>query len=704
MLFKKSSLTLAVASLSLTPVFLPVLSLADETATAEPVELETYTVTAVRENRISTGATGLPLEIKDTPQAISVISSEDMLQHGATGSNDALDLMNGIDVQGWETNRSTLNARGFEVQLTQVDGIGTSNDYATIIGEYDTYIFEKIELIRGANSLLTGVGNSSGTVNYVRKRPANEDEGELILSAGSYDLRRAALDYNKVLTSDGTWAGRVVAAREDSGSHIRDLENKRTTFYGVIDGQIGDSGVLTAGVNYQKNDQSSPMWGSLTLNYVDGDPAEFDVDSSTSADWTYWNTENRSAFVEYLHHLGGSWQAKLSYTLSDYNGQSRLLYAYTNEGGLQDDNTGLIGWPYAGYTEKRSSVIDASINGEFELGGRYHTAVAGVSYIDEENDTWSRDVLSGGFLPYPAFDEYDGNDYAEPEFGEKTKRGEGEKKLTRLYAASRLEVADTVHAVVGLNAIKLEREGSSIYGAVSTSTHYPDLEEVSPYAGLTWDVTEDVVTYVSYSDIFQNQDEGDFNGDYLDPMKGVNYEAGVKAELLDDRLLATFAVFKAIQEGVATYGGINDNGQSYYVPTDVNSVGYEAEIGGEVTDNSNLVVGFVRLKVTDADGNNASPWIPRSVLKIRYDARVPAVPALKLGFNFKRESDAYNNAGYQQEAFSLVNAFAAYDINDQATLRLNVNNVFDEKYVEGLPYGGIYGAPANASMTFSYNF
>ena len=366
MLLKKSPLALAVVGLALST---PLTAVADESET-DVVELDTYTVTAVRENRISTGATGLPLEIKDTPQSISVIGAEEMLEYGATGSNDALDLMNGIDIQEWETNRSTLNARGFEIQLTQVDGMGTSNDYATIIGEYDTYVFEKIELIRGANALLTGVGNSSGTVNYVRKRPTNEDQGEVILSAGSYNALRGALDYNKVLTEDGTWAARFVVAREDSESHVRDLENERTTLYAVIDGQVGDNGVLTAGINYQKNDQSSPMWGSLTLNYVDGDPAEFDVDSSTSANWTYWNTENRSAFVEYLHDLGGSWQAKLSYTLSDYNGQSRLLYAYTNEGGLQDDNTGLIGWPYAGYTEKQSSVIDANLSGEFELGGR----------------------------------------------------------------------------------------------------------------------------------------------------------------------------------------------------------------------------------------------------------------------------------------------------------------------------------------------
>ncbi len=36
------------------------------------------------------------------------------------------------------------------------------------------------------------------------------------------------------------------------------------------------------------------------------------------------------------------------------------------------------------------------------------------------------------------------------------------------------------------------------------------------------------MAYVSHSDIFQNQDQTDFNGIYLAPVKGVNVEAGVK--------------------------------------------------------------------------------------------------------------------------------------------------------------------------------
>ena len=94
-----------------------------------------------------------------------------------------------------------------------------TNAWGTVVGREDTFLFERIELIRGANGLLTGVGNASGTINYVRKRPRNVDGGELVLTAGSFDQRRLAIDYNRVLTDDGAWAARVVASHEDKDSH-----------------------------------------------------------------------------------------------------------------------------------------------------------------------------------------------------------------------------------------------------------------------------------------------------------------------------------------------------------------------------------------------------------------------------------------------------------------------------------------------------
>ena len=668
--------------------------------------LQTVVVAGKRANRISKGATGLAMDVKDTPQSISNLDKEDIAAFGATDSNEALRMATGINVEQYETNRAVFNSRGFEVQLTQVDGLGMTNDWGTVVGQQDTFIFERIELIRGANGLLTGVGNSSGTINYVRKRPLNEDRGEVSVTLGSYDARRIALDYNKRLADDGAWAGRLVVAHDDKDSYLRGLHDKRSTLYGVVDGQLGDNGVLTLGFTAVDAKQKSPMWGSLTLNRVDGSQADFDVSSSTSQDWTYWNTRSQSVFAEYTHALAADWEAKLTYNHRHSVEEAHLLYAYTNAGALNNDNTGLIGWPYGSVVTTNNDVLDANVSGQFTAFGRRHSLLAGVSNSRQRTATDLTAPLDNAFLPLPAFP-YAGDAYPEPSWGPRTPDSSGRQALTRFYAASRVALTDALKAVVGVNAIKLKREGSSRYGNTSTATNYPNTEKTSPYAGLTYDITPATLAYVSYSDIFQNQDQTDVDGNYLAPMKGVNEEVGVKSEWLDKRLLTTAAVFTSRQQGLATEAGKipagkPNAGNSYYEPRDVKSRGFEFEATGQVGKDTRLTLGMARLKLTGPDGGSTYEWIPRTTVNFRYVTRLAALPALELGVGGRWQSDVRKIGGARQDAYLLANGFAAYALNERTTLRLNVNNLFDKKYVGGLSYGAIYGAPRNASVTLDY--
>jgi len=665
-------------------------------------QLAAVVVTTRRENRVSTGATGLPMDIRETPQTISVIDAGQMRDFGVTGTNEALALGTGINIDQYETNRATFNARGFEIQSTQIDGLGMTNDWGTVVGQMDTFMFEKIELIRGANGLLTGVGNASGTINYVRKRPRNENGGEVQLTVGSHGLRRGAVDYNRILSEDGSWAGRLVVAHEDKDSYLRSLHDKRTTIYGVVDGQIGDNGILTLGFAHQNHKQRSPMWGSLTLNYLDGRQAEFPRSSSTSQDWTYWNTRSNTAFIEYAHGLSSGWEVKTTYSKRRAVEATALLYAYAPAGGLNPDNTGLVGWPYRSQTTTDNDLLDVNVNGAFNAFGREHTLIAGISHSRQKTSTDEYTFDDAYlFLPLPPFP-YGGNVYPEPEWNPKTPSSSGEQKLTRLYAATRLTLSDRLKAIVGVNAIRLQREGSSRYGSVVTATDYPDTEEISPYLGFTYDFTPDVLGYVSYSDIFQNQDQTDFDGNYLDPVKGVNYEAGVKADWLGKRLLTSFAVFHAEQKGLAVYAGMNPSNQYYYVPRDVKSRGFEFEATGMITRDTRLSAGLTRLYMDGPEGSSTFEWVPRTTVNVKLDTRIAAMPGLRAGIGGRWQSDVYKRGGAKQDAYLVANAFAAYELTDDATLRLNINNVFDKKYVGGLAYGAIYGAPRSAMLTLEY--
>jgi outer-membrane receptor for ferric coprogen and ferric-rhodotorulic acid len=660
--------------------------------------LDRIFVKGKRETRVSKGATGLPIAIKDTPQSISTIEQEDMANFGLTGSNNALRLATGINVDQYETNRATFNSRGFEVQLTQIDGVGMTNDWGTVVGQQDTFLFERIELIRGANGLLTGVGNSSGTINYIRKRPKNVDGGEVNATYGQWGQLRGALDYNKVLTEDGSWAGRLVVTHEDKDSYLRALNDKRSTVYGVVEGQVGDDGALTFGVTLNDSKQHSPMWGSLILKRADGTQVEFDQSASTSVDWTYWNTKSQSAFIEYTHRLAQGWEAKATYNYRHGEEATKLLYAY---GTLNADNTGLQGWPYHSASSTNNRLFDLNVNGEYNAFGRKHTVLLGVS---RSTQTTSTDIYSAPtdqmYLPLPAFP-YGGDAYTEPTWGARTFDRSGEQTLTRAYAVTHLSLTNELKAIVGLNAVKLQREGSSAYGSATNATNYPDTKKTTPYAGLTYDFTPDVLGYVSYSTIFQNQDQTDANKNYLDPMKGKNAEVGVKADWLNKSLLTTFAVFTSEQKGLATLGGVLADQTYWYEPKDVKSKGFEFEATGRINKDSKITVGYTRLILTGPDGNSIYDWVPRTTINAVYDTRVPMVKGLHLGVAARWQSEVVGpNAS--QGAYLVANAFASYDINDKTTVRLNLDNLFDKKYLGGIAYGAIYGAPRNAAVTLSY--
>ncbi len=668
---------------------------------ADTISLGELTVTAKREFRTSQGATNLPLTIKETPQTISTIDQQAMRDFATSGTNDALRLGTGLTVDEWETSRTSYSSRGFDIMLTQIDGLGMTNDWGLVVGQQDTYLFDRIELIRGANGLLTGVGNASGTINYVRKRPINHDGGEFSVRAGSHDLARVALDYNKVLTDSGSWAARFVVAHEDSDSYLRGLHDRRTSAYGVVEGQVGTAGVLTAGFAYTEYLQQSPMWGSLTLMLADGSQTEFDASASTSQDWTYWELSSANAFVEYAHTFSDDWAASLTYNHRTGNSATKLFYAYSLTGTLNADRTGLLGWPYRSQGDSRADIVDANVSGRFQAFNRSHEVIAGLSLSRQDNYTDAYNIVSSPSAVLPAFP-YAGDIYAEPVWGDTYVGSDGDQSLVRFYAATRLALTDHVKAIGGLNAIQLKRDGTSIYGG-GVNLDNETTEKVSPYAGLTVDLTDNLLAYASYSDIFQAQDQRDINGAFLAPMKGVNFEIGLKAEWLNRRLLTTAAYFDAQQKGLATEAGFDPVAQrSYYEPRDVTSRGFELEATGRLGESTHLTAGFTHMDLTGPDGNDIYEWVPRTIVSLRADTRLPALPQLRFGAGLRWQSDIEKNGGARQDAYLLVNAFAAYELNQSATIRLNVDNLTDEKVLRTVQYGAIYNAPRQFSIAFDY--
>jgi outer membrane receptor for ferric coprogen and ferric-rhodotorulic acid len=668
--------------------------------------LETVLITAKRDDRVSKGAIGLDLDIADTPQSITVVTSEQMDKFGATNINDALRLATGINVEEWETNRTNYMARGFEIKNTQVDGVGLPNDWGIVTGAMDSFGYEKLEVIRGANGLLTGVGNSAGTINYVRKRPTNVARASIDVSAGSWDRRRIEADYSTPFTDDGKWAGRVVVAAEEQDSYLRLLSNDRTFVYGVIDGQLGERSTLTLGASYQDANTDGNMWGALVLAYTDGTQAEFGRSASTALDWTFWDTENTTAFAEYTFKLADAWDFKLTYNYRKYEDDSKLFFAYTNAGIDRDTGLGLWGNPGSWPTQDEAHLLEASVNGRFELFGREHEAMVGVSYGSGEHTQQMRptDPNDPSWGELPAFP-YPGDAFAEPTWGPAEVDSFTDQWLKRGFGATRLSVTDQLKAIVGFNYAEYHRDGSLSGGVPFDQTE----SEISPYAGLTYQVLDQLMLYGSYSDIYQPQDQYDIDGQYLVASKGLNYEVGVKAELLDKRVLATVALFKAEQEDLATFAGMSDGGQYYYEGVDVKSKGIEVEVVGRLSQHVDLVFGYTSLQLEGAQGEDIYEWVPRRTANLSLSARLPSFTAVSFGINGRWQSDIskldeYTNVVIRQDSYATLNAFARWDVTDKLHVRANVRNITDEKYITSLYQVGFYAAPRNYELGVGYRF
>lgn len=715
--FRRSALVSAIALASL-----PAAVLAQQ---AEPTLLDAIQVSAERDEPASestgsysagTTSTALKLNLghRETPQSVSVITRKQMDDFGEVDVNDVLEGTTGVTVESVETDRTYYTSRGFDINNFQYDGVGLPAVYDNVQGDLDTAFYDRIEVLRGANGLMTGTGNPSATINFIRKRPTAETRAAVAVTGGSWDNRRVVGDLSGSLTDSGKVRGRVVAGYQERDSWLDRYSQQKQMFYGVLEADLTASTLLALGHATQTSDTDSPLWGALPLFHTDGTATGYSRSTSTSADWSYWDNVQHNSFVELTQRLGGGWQVKGSVLRLENDSNSELFYQF----GTPDPQTGegLMAYPSQYDLNTEQYVADLSASGPFRLAGRTHELVVGASRARSETVDESR-YGQGIGDPLPPLDEWTG-DYPRPVFDNGTAGSDWTDRETSTYAAARWTLTDRLTAITGIRLAWLDSTGTS-YGA-SKATSY-DAEE-TPYAGLVYDLNDNHSVYASYSEIFTPQTEVDINRDRLDPIEGANYELGLKGEYLDDRLRSTVALFRTRQDNLAEAAGTFENGvDTYYRGVEgITSEGVELELAGEVSDSVQLFAGYTWINIEDADGHSAKSFIPEHLAQLRGIWKVPGVNGLELGSQLRWQSAISQvqgvattgaNAGQtivtEQDSYAVLDLMASYDFARNWNATLNVNNVTDEKYIESLKkFGasaqGFYGEPANANLTVSW--
>jgi len=676
-------------------------------AVADAQELDAVQVTGQRVDNRSAMATRLDLSLRETPQSVSVLDRDLLDDFALTSANDALGLVPGVGVEQVETDRTYYTARGFDIVNFQRDGLGLPLPYGIQNGDLDTAPYERIEVLRGANGLMSSTGNPSATVNFVRKRPTEAFQGSVAVALGSWDTWRVDADVSGPLGAGGAVRGRAVAAWEEGDSYLDRHAREKQVAYAVVEADLGTSTVLAAGASYQHNRPQSPLWGALPLYYTDGTPTRFDVSTSTAADWAYWDGRDARVFVDLAHGFGNGWQARVALNHEDLRDDTQLFYVY----GTPDRETGLglFAYPsdYAGHY--RASFADAWASGPLRLFGREHEVVAGASVArgrNQETSWYGNDIGT----PLPPLEEFDGR-YPKPAFDAFSDGSDYDYARSSLYATVRWNLHDRLKLVTGASRSRVDTEGHS-YGEPNDF----DDTRTTPFAGLVLDLGRHHSLYASHGEIFNPQSETDAENRLVGALTGDNAELGWKGEWLDGALNASLALFRARQRNLAEAAGFDPGtGRTYYAGIDAESRGYEAEIAGHVA-NWRLSAGYARLRIEDDDGAAARTYVPRQTLRVAATWQAP-LPGLRLGARLRWQDAIHDDQVAQaadgtatpvrvrQDAYALLGLMARYDFAGRWNVTLNVDNATDEKYIPSLYWDqAFYGAPRSATLTVGYRF
>lgn len=667
----------------------------------------------------TSAATRLPLSLRETPQAVSVITRQRMDDQKLDSLQSVLENTTGISPVRFDTERASFYSRGFLIDSIQYDGIPSaigSVAEGSGINALDTAFYDRVEVVRGSTGLLTGAGNPSASINLVRKRPTQDPSAAISLSAGRWDSDRAMADVSTPLTDDGRIRARLVGVKQDSHSYIDRYQQHKNAFYGVIEADLTADTTVSAGYDYQDMKPKYPTWGGSPLWFSNGQEATWSRAKSMAADWSRWDNTLKTAFVDIERRFDNGWKLKAVLTQYRTETNSALLTGY----GAADRATGLGGYPDGVYPtalqstgDTRENALDAMASGPFELAGRQHELVVGAMGSRYTSGTDAVAPFIASITPINVYD-WDRH-FAKPDFASiPSVRTNTRIKQTGLYSAARFSLADDLKFILGgrLSQYEVDETVSGV------PFHYKKSAEFTPYAGLIYAIDSTYSAYVSYTGIFNPQTSyRDANGNVLTPTQGNTREIGLKGEYLEGRLNASVAVFDTALDNAAQIdsGKYTSSGaQAYQAVDGTKSRGVEFDVQGELAAGWNLYAGVAHFRAQDGNDERLNPQLPRTTGQFFTTYRLPADwQKLTVGGGVRWQSSFYQTADgvvstreASQQAYALASLMMNYAFTEKIDVGVNVSNLFDKKYAtqKGTFDTVTYGEPRNLVATLNYRF
>ena len=687
------------------------------TAAADTGETGDPIVITGEKYRINTLNSRLP-DVRDAPQSISIIPREIIEQQAATTLNDVLRNVSGISMAAGEggggPGGDNLTLRGFGARNDIfVDGI---RDFASYTR--DTFNVEQVVVVMGPASAQTGRGSTGGYINLFSKQPKLGTFVSGTVGVGLPGFKRTTADINLGGESVGLGGGtalRVNMLYHDADTPGRDhVETHRIGFAPSVAVGLGTSTrAILSYFRLQQNNQ--PDYGipfvpdsNEVLTEFHNRPAPVDYDNYYGLlERDYEKTKANIATFALEHDLTPA--VRLSNTTR--YGYATRDSVYSAPRFLETTSTLIRAQPQSRDTVDKILLNQSNVFARFDTGSIRHDAIAGFEISWEKSRNQLRSVTEGD--PTDLFDP----DPARPWEGTiDDLPGEVVRARADTVAAYVFDTAHLSEQFLITGGLRWEQNKSEFHPAPSQTT-LADIERKDSYltwrAGMTYKPVHNLSLYVgagtSVNPSIENltQTNPSEAQGALEPERSRTYEIGAKWDGFGGKLLLATALFRTDKTNARTPGL---PGEPDLVLDGKQRVdGFEIGATGRITEDWQVIGSYtyldseVRNSNTETEVGNRLGNVPKHSGSLWTLYKLPQ--GVEIGGGVRYVSSRYTNVANTRKVgdYWLADATVGYDINAKTTLRVNVFNIFDERYADALSGGHfIPGAGRSAVATLAF--
>jgi iron complex outermembrane receptor protein len=679
------------------PAVMPLVSVTGQESAAGPV-------TGYVARRSATG-TKTDTPILETPQSISVIGADQIETLRATSINDAIAYSVGaLRLPYGERTGDAVMLRGFMVPMTLRDG--TMYQTNRFDGQQEPYGLERIEVLKGASSILYGATEPGGVLNTVSKRPSADPVRELHAEIGSFARKQVAADIGGALSADGAWTYRLTGLKRDSGTFTDHIPDNRTYIAPALKWQISGATSLTLLSEYQRDRSAYSSDGFPTVGTVLPNVHGPIPRSRFIGEPGYDRYQIARFSLGYLFEHAFSDKLKLSHSLRRYH-MEQDWSSISGSLGFAADNRTLLARSGEDRREDNSQLTsDTTVQYDWQAGGIAHTSLAGLDYSERAWHTgrFNREVA--------ALDLY------APVYGGAigpARPGSGWNADTRqigLYVQDQMKIAGNWVLLLGGRQDRVRETECSYFTPSNCYTQDERTKAFTGRAGLVYLAANGVAPFASFSQSFAPQSGINRLGERFKPTRGEQIEAGIRYQPAGAPLLLSAAVYNLTKSNVLTDDPADPGYQSQQ--GELRSRGVELEAKGQIGRHAQIIGSYT---YTDARVTDAGPLHPEQLhmrtagvpynqfsLWADYHFGAYGMPGLKVGGGGRYVGET-NSMWHEVRApdYTVFDAMISYS-SGPWRLALNLSNLADKKYVASCPYRCFYGEPRKAIASLTYRW